>query len=340
MIEFVFTIDYEIYGNGKGSLRELVLKPAERLKSIFEERGAPFVLFAEVAELEVIEAEGIDTAIDLVKGQLRDFHRQGTELGLHLHPQWYNARYKNGEWMLDYNEYSLCTLQKERIVQIIDRSIEYLRKLLQAADFMPISFRAGNWLFQPAKNLSKVLAEQGIKVDSSVFKGGRQHQHKLDYRRALNNGYFWRFADNVSVRNPSGSLLELPIYTRMVPIWQMLTAKRIQFERKGPARSQTGKISLFRLLDFLRFCYPIKFDFCRMTINELIHMLDAEIRKDSEDPATFRPIVAIGHTKDLMDYETIGFLLDYMRSKGVKISGFREVYRKIQLLDENENNTK
>jgi hypothetical protein len=183
--------------------------------------------------------------------------------------------------------------------------------------------------------LSKALAAHDIKVDSSVFKGGIQHQYNLDYRRALKNGYYWRFTENVNVANPQGSLVELPVYTRMVPTWKMLTAKRIRLQRQSPVRSQTGKERLFRILDFLRLCHPIKIDFCRMTINELRLMLDVEMHKDLEDPSIYRPLVAIGHTKELMDYEAVEFLLDYLRSKDVKISGFREVYHKIQLLDEN-----
>ena len=67
MIECIFTIDYEIYGNGEGSLRELVYEPAENLRTIFKKWNARFVVFVEVAELEMIEAECADPDIDLVK---------------------------------------------------------------------------------------------------------------------------------------------------------------------------------------------------------------------------------------------------------------------------------
>ena len=60
MIECIFTIDYEIYGNGEGSLRDLVYEPAERLMAIFQKWGARFVAFIEVAELEMIEANKTD----------------------------------------------------------------------------------------------------------------------------------------------------------------------------------------------------------------------------------------------------------------------------------------
>jgi len=326
MIDCVFSIDYEIYGNGEGSLRELVYEPAERLKAIFEKWNARFVAFIEVAELEMIEANKTDPAIDLVKNQIREFYKGGYELGLHLHPQWHNARYEDGKWRLDYSEYNLCTLPLYRIKEIVNRSIEHLRKLLGLTDFVPLAFRAGNWLFQPTRSLAAVLAERGVKVDSSVFKGGLQHKYKLDFRRALHNGYYWPFKGDVNVPDPQGILIEYPIYTKMVPIWKLLTAKRVALQQKVPTRTRARKEKMLRLLDFLRFCLPLKLDFCRMTMNELRHMLDKEIQQDQKDPGLFRPIVAIGHTKDLKDFETVDSLLRYLRTKDISISTFKEIY--------------
>jgi hypothetical protein len=328
MIECIFTIDYEIYGNGEGSLRELVFEPADRLMETFMKWNARFVSFVEVAELEIVEANGTDPAIDLVKKQMQAFYRDGFELGLHLHPQWYNAEYENGKWLLDYSEYNLCTLPQKRIFQIIERSIAYFRKVLGIADFTPLSFRAGNWLLQPTRNVANALSERGIKVDSSVFKGGLQHQHKLDYRHALRNGFYWKFDERVDIPDSNGNLLELPIHTQMVPFWKMLTSKRVGLQRKGFTAEQNSMDKLYRILDFLRFYYPLKFDFCRMTIDELTSMFDAIIREDRKNPESFKPIVAIGHTKDLVDMKTVDTFLSYLYQKGIAISTFKDVYHR------------
>lgn len=328
MIECVITIDYEIYGNGEGSLKELVYEPANRLGEIFRKWNANIVVFVEVSELEIIEAKTKDPAIDLIKQQLRDFKKRGFELGLHLHPQWYNAKYENGRWFLDYGEYNLCALPRERIVECVDRSLAYLRYALDIPDYSPTSFRAGNWLFQPTRAVAVVLAERGIKVDSSVFKGGLQKQHKLDYRRALENGYYWRFSDNVEVPDPGGLMLELPTHVCMVPIWKMITFKRIQLQRKGIWISKIKSSTFDRVSDFLRFRHPLKFDFCRMSINELTSVVDDVIQQDQENPTLFRPIVAIGHTKDIVDYDTVECLLSYLRRKRIKISTIEEIYSK------------
>lgn len=337
MIEFIFTIDYEIFGNGEGSLEELVYGPAKQLKIIFDKWNTRFVVFVEVAELEMIEARETDEAIDLVKHQVCEFFRAGYEIGLHLHPQWYNARYENGKWLLDYSEYNLSNQPRERIIQVVDRSIGYLRKLLGATDFTPFSFRAGNWLIQPTRTMARVLYEQGLKVDSSVFKGGRQYQHNLDFRPARKNGYFWAFSDDVNVASPQGRLVEFPTYTTMVPIWKLLTTKRVGLQRKAPTNAPSAPKKRFRLLDFLHFLYPLKLDFCRMTRKELEQVLDAEMRKDRDNPAVFRPMVAIGHTKDLIDFETVEALLEYLKRNEIGISDFRRVFRTAQKLGQVSN---
>jgi hypothetical protein len=199
---------------------------------------------------------------------------------------------------------------------------------LGLSDFVPLSFRAGNWLFQPTKALASVLAGRGIKVDSSVFKGGLQQQHKLDYRQALNNGYYWKFKDDVNLPDPGGALLELPIHTQMVPTWKMFTTKRIGLQQKVPSVSQNSKNGFYRIMDFLRFRYPLKLDFCRMTLKELTRMVDIIIREDQQDPASFRPIVAIGHTKDLVDFETVESFLAYLNEKRIRVCTFTEIYHK------------
>jgi len=326
VIELIFTIDYEIYGNGEGSLRELIYEPAEKLKAIFRKWKVRFVAFVEVAELQMIEVKGTDSAISLVKQQIKSFLEEGFEIGLHLHPQWYNGQYENGKWALDYSEYNLCKLPRDRIVEIADRSLAYLRNTVGVDKFAPLSFRAGNWLFQPTQPAAKVLAARGIRIDSSVFKGGRQHQHNLDYRRALRNGYYWKFAEHVDVPDTKGTLIEIPIYAQMVPFWKMLTSKRVSLQQRASSTAQTSKERLYRFLDFLRFYHPLKFDFCRMTIDEFILMIDTLIEEDKYDPMSFRPIVAIGHTKDLVDFETVESLLSYLAQKGITISTFQDIH--------------
>jgi hypothetical protein len=333
MIECVFTIDYEIYGNGQGSLRELVYEPAQKLMAVFEEWNVCFVNFVEVAELQKIEAGGTDEASADVRRQIREMFERGFEIALHLHPQWCKASFQGGTWLLDYSEYNLCNLPRRRIAEIVEGAVAYLRSVVGVEDYTPISFRAGNWLLQPSACAAAVLAENGIRIDSSVFKGGLQHGYGLDYRPARRNDYFWNFRDDVNAEDSRGTLLEIPIHTEMVPFWRMITRKRLGLQQKSNAA--THKVNglkkrqrLNRIRDHLRFRYPLKFDFCRMTLDELKDTVDHVIRKDRESPASFKPLVAIGHTKDLEDFETVKAFLAYLRDKGIKVSTFQNIHNK------------
>jgi len=329
MVECIFTLDYEIYGNGTGALQDLVYEPAERLRDIFSKWNARFVNFVEIAEFEKIDAYGTDPAIDLVKRQIKEFHRDGYEIGLHLHPQWCSASYKNGQWILNASEYNLCTLPRKRIAQIIEHSLHYMRHVVDQSTFTPLSFRAGNWLFQPTETAAGVLAENGIKIDSSVFKGGVQHNHGLDYRPAQRNGYYWGFSNDVNQADPTGGWIEVPIHTELVPFWRMTTSKRMGFGNSYSLSTQRARQKANRALDFLRFRYPMKLDFCRMTLSELTRVMYKVMVEDREDPDSYRPVVAIGHTKDLTDPQTVDDFLSFLQANRVPVSTFENAYPKL-----------
>ncbi|MGH9326672.1 MAG: hypothetical protein ACRD2B_08325 [Terriglobia bacterium] len=330
MIECIFTLDYEIYGNGAGALKDLVYGPAQRLKEIFERQAARFVVFVEVAELEKIDAWGTDPAIGDVRRQIQDFRQGGFEIGLHLHPQWCNARYEHGQWLLDYSEYNLCPLPRRRVSEIVESSLGYLRQILKEPRFTPLSFRAGNWLFQPTETAASVLAESGVRIDSSVFKGGLQHNHKLDYRRALRNGYYWTFSRDVIEPDPQGQWLELPIYTEMVPFWRMPTSKRLRMSNGFGTGAPTAQQRVNRVRDLVRARYPLKLDFCRMTLKELTSMLDGIVSEDRAEPGLYRPVVAIGHTKDLTEPAIVDAFLSFLRANAIPSCTFEAVYSRLR----------
>ncbi len=304
MIEFIFTIDYEIYGNGEGSLRELVLEPTEQLMSVFKEWNSVFVVFAEALEFRRIQEFQADPSISQVAAQIRRLHEEGFEIGLHLHPWWYNARRENGCWYLDWSERNICASSPERMDEIVRSAIEYLREAVGDASFAPLSFRGGLWLMQPTKTLAEVLFRNGIQVDSSLFKGGRIKDLGLDYRPSLRNGWYWHFGDDINRASPEGMLLELPIHTELVPFWKMLSTKRLGLHRKVPA-GRNGAPLQNRWTDFARFTYPRKLDFCRMNFDELSSAMNRILREERENPELYKPVVAIGHSKDLVDFETV-----------------------------------
>lgn len=326
MPEIIFSIDYELYGSGDGTLRELVLDPAAKLAEVFDRNDAKFVVFVEALELARIKRAAADPDIGAVCDQIRRLHRDGHEIALHIHPQWANARRSDGVWELDYSEYNLGALSRERIESIVDESLDFLRGELQDPSFRPIAFRAGNWMIQPAERIAHVLADRGIKIDSSLFKGGFHRKPLIDYRAAARNPEpYWRFRSDVNRPDPDGLLIEVPIYAASVPMWRMVTRKRLTLQRRSIARRKEIDASLGKWLDYARPRYPLKFDFCRMTFREMTSMVEREASRRGDGQGA-RPMVAIGHTKDLEDAAPIDEFLCWLRSRGIRITTFRSAY--------------
>ena len=80
----------------------------------------------------------------------------------------------------------------------------------------------------------------------------------------------------------------------------------------------------------MRFRYPRKFDFCRMTLDELKTMLGRVIRQDEKEPEVYRPLVAIGHTKDLTDPGTVDGLLAFLKAQQISVATFEGIYPKVR----------
>ena len=281
-------------------------------------------LFPEVAELEQIALASADPDAGSIAPQIRSLRQQGFEVGLHFHPWWYNARRERDGWVLDHSEYNLCTLPPARIASLVDRGLRFLRGLVGDPGFTPLSYRAGHLLLQPAVTVVDVLASRGIQVDSSVFKGGFWREHAQDYRPAMRNPPVWRFDADPNVENPAGRMLEVPVHTEMVPTWKMLTGKRLSLERRSAAVSKSARRIVDRLRD-LRLHRAVKFDFCVLGFDEMVAMIESVRRQDERDPSVLRPLVAIGHTKDLIDLDVVHRLLGYLEQRRIPVSSFGRV---------------
>jgi hypothetical protein len=172
---------------------------------------------------------------------------------------------------------------------------------------------------------ARVLASRGVRLDSSVYKGGVWRQHRLDYRRATGNGYWWRFSTDSARSELDGDLLEVPIHTEMVRTWKLVTKKRISLEQKAVSAGRSRQALVTRLFN-LRLNRPLKLDFCSMTAAEMTEMLGRVVAEDRRDPATYRPVVAIGHTKDLVDFDAVEATLEYLGDHNIRIATFADTY--------------
>jgi len=332
MIGLSLTFDYEIYGDGDGSIEELIIRPTNKLIHICEDFGAKATLFVEVAELlKMKEVFYYQKELTKIEEQLINSHERGHDIQLHIHPWWFNAKFLKGKWELDYSLTSLCNLNVDDALRKILLCKEYLTELLKPCgiDYSCIAYRAGSWSMMPTENIFDALTMAGIKVDSSVYKWGKLDTElmRYDYTDAYSNIYPWFFRKedvNKVYETKSDSLkcLEIPIYTERKLGISFLTIKRILLMRKvrsviidNSSHTIRNKLKkrLLKQFEILFGHRAKKLDFCKCSFHEMKKMIENIVTKNPIDG--YLPVVAIGHSKDFIYWKDLERFLDFLKSR-------------------------
>lgn len=330
--ELLFTLDYEIHGNGDGWPRSLMVRPTARLVRLLESVGARLTIMADTAELmkyrEVADQQGQDLfGIDAIEDQLRSAIAGGHDVQLHVHPSFLKANYSSGRWEQHYEEYSCADLPPDRVSRIITDGKAYLERLLRPVDstYACVAFRAANWSMHPSQHIVQALTENNIRYDSSVFKHGvRKGVVTFDYSRAPSNIVPWpAAAEDVCRVDPESPLLEVPIYCEPRPIWafasvgrlrRLLTSRQHPVKVGTPSGDTTGRLR--RLWRLLRSQHAWKLDFNQCSARQMVRALQ-RIEWRHSDVETTLPIVLIGHSKlfDARNERDLAHLLGYIRHR-------------------------
>lgn len=237
MLQIVFTLDYEIHGNGDGCPMELMVKPTARLLELLRDHDAKLTIMADVAEIlrfrEYKESTGRDGYhCDAIEQQLRRAIADGHDVQLHIHSSYFNASHDRGSWVQDWSEYDFARLPFERMEWMVRTCKFYLEALLRPVNpnYSCIAFRAANWSVSPSRNVVRALSNNGIRIDTSVFKyGRRQGAVNFDYSNARSAIEPWRVsAEDICQHDEHGTLWELPIYSEKRWIGAFLSLGRLQ----------------------------------------------------------------------------------------------------------------
>jgi hypothetical protein len=353
MFGVIFTLDYEIHGNGDGSPHGLMVEPTSRLLALFERYGARLTIMADIAEIlkfkEYRDEFGRDDyQYEAVTEQLRGAVRCGHDVQLHIHSSYFNARYDRGRWVQDWSEYDFAGLGLERLREVIRAGKEFLESLLQPVDprYKCNVFRAANWSVSPSINVVRALVENGIKIDTSVFKYGRRRGLvNFDYSGAFSQLVPWKVDGNdICAASEAGRLVEFPIYSENRWLGAFLTPQRLhrayetwrhkfangseggaaEVARPKPEQNGGGSRRLARR-------YAWKADFNQCSGRQLIRALKrAETQHRS--PTRRLPFVLIGHSKLFTRFNDwslrpfLGFVADHPgRFCFAKFSDFEDV---------------
>lgn len=169
------TDDWELRGNGQGSVRDLQHHPALRLMDLYESLGLRSTFNVEVAqqlafERHVAAFPALAADRDLWRRTVPDMKDRGFDVQLHLHPQWHRATFDGRSWSLD-RRWNLASYPSEVIERLLRDAITYLHDLLGESHRI-VSFRGGSWgVVAPGARLLESLERHGIRIDISIVKG-------------------------------------------------------------------------------------------------------------------------------------------------------------------------
>ncbi|MCC6748117.1 MAG: hypothetical protein IT371_10690 [Deltaproteobacteria bacterium] len=341
----LFTSDYEIHGSGRGSARELMVEPTDRMLDQFDRYGAKLTILADVAEIlkfkEYAERYGRDDFAyqDIVR-QLRRAVATGHDVQLHMHSSYFKATYGEGYWRQSYDEYDLANLPYERLSALIKLGREFLEEALRPVrpSYRCFAFRAANWSMHPSTNIVRALVENGITIDTSVFKWGKYDELvKFDYTDAHSDLVPWPVAaHDVCRRDPAGELFEFPIYCEQKPIWTFLTPNRVYRvvqqrlnplpeNAEEPAHDGGGGVAalpgkLVGAAGMLLRRHAWKMDFNQCTGRQLVDGLKRVERKYGGLPYEL-PVVLIGHSKTFTRHNerSLKPFLEYVAERGPRL---------------------
>ena len=322
MLRVIFTLDYEIHGSGMGSPAELMVEPTQRMLDQFDRFGARLTVLADAAEIlkfrQHAEQTGQDDfAYENIAAQLRRAQSTGHDVQLHIHSSYFNSTFNGQHWAMDYSEYDLAGLELARVSEMIAQGKALLEEIVRPAapDYRCFAFRAANWSMEPSRNIVRALLDNGLTIDTSVFKYG--HYEDLvhfDYSHAHSEMLPWPAAeDDVCLRDPDGELFEFPIYCERQPIWTFLTPNRVYrvlAERLNPLPAEAevvpapagapppaGRLGrLGKSAGMLVAKHPWKADFNQCSGSQLIGSLERAHEKYGHLPGD-QPFVLIGHSK-------------------------------------------
>lgn len=330
MIDFIITIDYELFGNGGGDVQRDIVEPTDRLLAICDRHAAKLTIMFEMGQYWAMkDAEELRSRelgyspAKAMETQLRRVIGSGHDVQLHLHPQWIGAEYQGGLWRLNFDQIRVCDLDNVEhhesgalsLGAILRRGKETLESLLKPVDpdYECIAFRAGGFYIEPAGGAIEAMRSAGLWADTSVVPGYVvDYPCPADFRCApRNSGVWWTNRRSVVECGQEGEgLLEFPVYSEMKPYLcnfkpakLIATLKRRAIEKRDPhcrVHAATQSVSSLRsVMTKLLSKNAIKFDICKLSAGDMCRMFASAVEKQTADTrCDIYPVVCLGHSKD------------------------------------------
>jgi hypothetical protein len=338
----IITLDYELFGSGQGCVFEHLINPTAKMLELFNLNEVKATFFIEILEIEALialketfspDSKEYCAAIALEE-QIDELVLSGHDLQLHLHPQWYKAKYCNGVWHLNHIWWSFADLPFRTNetapgkFDLVSKGKALLEKRVRRikSDYNCMAFRAGGYNIGNEQDSIKALVDNGIILDSSVCPGFFSNGlSNYDFTAAPNNLPHWYSYSSVTIPEMvrvEGCILELPLLTIKSTRLQRISLARIisTFRNRKYKKVIYKKNCKKQHADIIENFKNSNFDICLSSNYELKNFtrIINEIRGVSPN----YPLVLIGHPKDFNFFSPLRSLL----SNKFRGGGFTTIY--------------
>lgn len=332
-MNFLLTLDYELFGNGSGDVFHDIIEPTEKLLAVARKYGVKFTVFFEVVEYWKLKEEWekgnnmgyASNPVLAMESQIIQMAQEGHDIQLHIHPQWVDAKFEDGSWRVNLEEWRLSSFRggkKEKIEELLLKGKNTLEQLLQpvAPSYSCVALRAGGYNAQPSETIVKAIKTVGLKADLSVYPGGYETGtlSNYDYRGIDPALSLWYVRNKLEEPANEGEIIEIPIVAYPMRRYsKFLTLSRIKklISHFGNARQSLGaktqnhptsprESRIKRLLRYFIGWEAQTWDFCLFSKSQ--HRKFLQTVKDSNRSV----VVLVGHPKSLVSTKPLEYLLD------------------------------
>lgn len=337
--KIIITIDYEIFGDGSGTILDCMIKPTEKILDIANNLNIPITLFLEFCEFNAFKKESERLFEDnnpkkLLISQLINAIKNNHDIQLHIHPQWikYDYNFDLNKWDINKSKWRTSSLGYNELLKIFKESKEEIESIIKPIknDYECFVFRAGAFSIQPEKEILKALADSGFLIDTTVlpnkhFNDGVTY---YDFRKAPQK-LFWRIEDNIIKEIPRGKLIEYPVSTRKYNFFQKLIYKILRKLKKteGKPKGCIGDPISRASFSLKNIFFPTfhMFDVCSMSDIEMLNFIKSK-RKEYRN---FNDItlVVIGHSKMFKNFKNFAKFIIRSKRKGYEFIKFKDVIK-------------
>ncbi|WP_421918793.1 hypothetical protein [Marinifilum sp.] len=356
MTTLCLTLDYELFGSGKGNVYKHIIEPTNHLLAICAKYEMKLTIFFEVVEYWKIketfengETMGYDkNPAEAMAKQIRIAHQLGHDVQLHIHPQWVDAQYKNGEWILNMKYWRLPEVPENAtedisigLGELIRKGKEELESILHPVNpnYTCNVLRAGGYNIDPSEQLLKVLKENGFVADSSVYYGGKVDSglSQYDYTHVKKEIPYWFVNDSLlAASNTKTDFLELPVFAKNITRIRKYDLVRVRSALKNKANSieklknSSAKKSKWESIKHLMAKEAVTWDFCLFSKSKMNEFFESAIKISKASEVSFHPFVLVGHPKDFYFTHAIDYLSEKANSNRIKFCTISEVIARIK----------